>query len=141
MSKPRFRWWGFARSMIRDYPVLALQLKELHEQSITAGASGTGGGSSINRKTEQVAMRTLPPDDQKVYDAVRQAIEVTQVMPDGKRHLDLIAKMYWNRTTMPMSNAAYVLNISDITARRWHGAFVRLVGKCYGFEVDTTEPK
>lgn len=142
MSTAKFRWWGFARRMIRDYPSLKEQWDDLHEQSITAGDSGTGGGGGVSRKTEQVALRTLPSaDDQKAFDAVNRAIELTTLKPDGDRCLQLIGLMYWSRTPMAMAAAAYKVHISEPTAKRWHGAFVRLVGKCHGFEVDTSEPK
>ena len=141
MSTPRFRWWGFARNMIRDYPYLKEQMQELHEQSITAGGSGTRGGGGVSRKTEQVALRTLPGDDQKAYDAVHDALEVTKLQPDGEDIRKLIAQMYWITNPVTIADAAYKLHISEATAKRKHGAFVRLVGKCYGFEVDTPEPK
>ena len=141
MSTTRYRWWGFARRMIRDYPSLKEQLKDLHEQTITAGGSGTGGGGGVSRKTEQVALRTLPADDQKAYDAVHRALEVITLQPDGDCTKKLIAQMYWIPHPVTMADAAYKLHISEITAKRKHGAFVRMVGKCYGFEVDTSEPK
>lgn len=141
MSTAKYRWWGFARSMIRDYPSLYAQWKDLHEQSITACDSGTGGGGGVSRKTEQVALRTLPADDQEAFDAVRRAIELTNLQKDGKQRMKLIALMYWARSPLTMGDAAYKIPIADSTAKRWHGTFVRLVGKCYGFEVDTSEPK
>ena len=141
MSTTRYRWWGFARRMIRDYPSLKEQLKDLHEQTITAGDSGTGGGGGASRKTEQVALRTLQADDQKAYDAVHRALEVIKLQPDGEDIRKLITQMYWIPSPVTMADAAYKLHISEPTAKRKHSAFVRLVGKCYGFEVDTQEPK
>lgn len=141
LSTAKFRWWGFARSMIRDYPSLKAQLRDLHEHSITAGDSGTGGGGGVSRKTEQIALRTLPADDQKVFDAVNRAIELTTLQTEGEQRMKLIALMYWVSSPMSLAAAAYRIHISEPTAKRWHGAFVRLVGKCFGFEVDTSEPK
>lgn len=141
MSTAKYRWWSFARSMIRDYPSLKAQLRDLHEQSITAGDSGTGGGGGVSRKTEQVALRQLPVDDQKAFEAVRRAIEITSLKVAGEKKLQLIKLMYWTSSPMAMAAAAYKIPIADATAKRWHGEFVRLVGKCYGFEVDTSEPE
>lgn len=141
MSSPKYRWWGYARRMIRDYPSLKQQHQDLHEQSMTAGYSGTGGGGGAGRKTEQVALRELPPDDQDAYDAVRQAVEATLLIDQGKNKLALIEQMYWLPKPLPIGAAAYKLHISEPTAKRWHRAFVRLVGKCYGFTIDTPEPK
>lgn len=108
MSKPRYRWWGFARRMIRDYPAL----KRNHAQ------------------------HGLSHDDQKVYEAVAQAIEATQLRPDGDERIKMIRYIYWNKKRHTVRDAAPQASISEPTAQRWHSDFVRLVGKCYGFTVD-----
>lgn len=90
---------------------------------------------------EAVALRQLPADDQKVYDAVTRAIEVTKLNKAGGERLKLIKLMYWSPKSIPAKDAAIQLFVSKRTAERWHGDFVRLVGKCYGFEVGVPKPK
>lgn len=141
MSKPRYRWWGFARNMIRDYQGLKQSLADLHRQNMTADNSGMPKGGGGGRTVEGVALRQLPPDDQKVYDAVTRAIELTRMRVDGEDHIKLIQLMYWAKKPMTAKAASVRLHISDVTAKRWHGDFVRLVGKCYGYNVDTPKPK
>ena len=141
MSSPRYRWWGFVRRMIRDYRSLKIQYDDLHTQSITAGASGMPRGSGNRSVVESLAMRQLPRDDQRVYDAVSRAVEITNLLPDGELKLALIRYGYWNKQQHPVKDAALQLHISRRTAERWHAEFVRLVGKCYGFEVGGSEPK
>lgn len=141
MSSPRYRWWGFARRMIRDYRSLKIQYEDLHSQSITAGTSGMPRGSGNSSVVESLALRQLPKDDQRVYDAVSRAVEITNLLPDGELKLDLIRYVYWNKRQHPVKDAALQLHISRRTAERWHAEFVRLVGKCYGFEVGGSEPK
>ena len=144
MSKPRYRWWGFVRAMIRDYQKLQKDLEELHSQNITAVSTGMPRGGGTGRTVESVATRQLPKDDQAVYDAVSRAVAITQIRPDGKERMALIRMMYWEKKTSSAKNAAISLHISDVTAKRWHGAFVRLVGQCYGFDSgkdDTQKPK
>lgn len=141
MSKPRYRWWGFARRMIRDYPTLRRDLEDLQEQSIVANLSGMPRGSGNGRTVEALALRQLDEDDQKVFDAVSRAIEATKLRPDGETRIKLITMMYWSKKTMTAKAAALLLHISERTAKRWHGDFVRLVGICYGFKVGTPEPK
>lgn len=141
MSSPRYRWWGFVRRMIRDYRSLKIQYDDLHTQSITAGASGMPRGSGNRSVVESLAMRQLPRDDQKAYDAVSRAVEITNLLPDGELKLELIRYVYWGQGQRRVEDAPLVLPISRRTAIRWHGDFVRLVGKCYGFEVGTYEPK
>ena len=133
MSKPRYRWWSFARAMIRDYPKLSRDMAEIHQQNISANISGMPRGGGSGRTVEQIALRQLPPDDQAAYDAVTKAKKLTALHKDGEEHLHLIELMYWKKETMTAKAASVVMNISYETAKRWHGAFVRLVGKCYGF--------
>ena len=142
MSKPRYRWWGFARKMIRDYPELKEAWNDLHSQSMTADYSGMPKGGSAGRTVESIALRQLPPDDQKVYDAVTRAIEITRVRPDGKDRLDLIRYVYWYKKLHTVKDGALQVYVSERTAERWHSDFVKLVGKCYGFDiVGGSEPK
>ena len=141
MSKPKFRWWPFVKAMIRDYPKLEKDWNDIHETSITANYSAMPKGGNAGRTVEGIALRQLPSDDQKVYDAVSKAIEITRLLPDGKRRMDMIALAYWTKKPMPLKSAALHLYISERTAKRWHGSFVRCVAKCYGFQVGTPEPK
>lgn len=140
-STAKYRWWPFVRAMIRDYPSLKEELEDLHAQSITAGISSGAGGGGIKRTVEQIALRELPKDDQQAYDAVRKAIDITERKADGPQRMKLIRLVYWERNHIGLTNAAVLIHVSEITAKRWHGEFVRLVGLCYGFQVDTSEPK
>ena len=134
MSKPRYRWWGFARRMIRDYPSLKSALALLHEQSTVADISGMPRRSGTSRTVEVLALRQLPEDDQKVHDAVAKAIASISLQPGGEAKLELITMMYWSDRPLTVKGAAPLLHISDATAKRWHGEFVRLVGRSYGFK-------
>ena len=46
MSKTRYKWWGYVKNMIREYPALKKEYEDLHQQSITANMSGTPCGGS-----------------------------------------------------------------------------------------------
>ncbi len=146
MSKPRYRWWGFVRQMIRDYPQLSEDWAELHSTPVTASFAGApSGAGGIRRTVESIALKQMPVDDQRAYDAVSRAIENTQHLPEGKRRLDMIRLTYWVDRPMPLKSAALRLYISERTAKRWHGEFVRATASAYGFEltskVGTPEPK
>lgn len=141
MSSPRYRWWGFVRRMIRDYRGLKVQYENLHSQNVTASISGMPGGGGVSRSVENIALKQLPADDQKAYDAVSRALEITNMLPDGELKCELIRYVYFGHNQRRVEDVPLVLPISRRTAIRWHGDFVRLVGKCYGFEVGTYEPK
>lgn len=127
--------------MIRDYKSLKAEYEDLHIQNVSADTSGMPKGGGNGRMVENLALRQLPADDQKVYDAVNRAVEITQLLPDGDLKIALIRFVYWGQGHRRVEDAPLVLPISRRTAIRWHGDFVRLVGKCYGFEVGTYEPK
>lgn len=141
MSKPRYRWWPFVKAMIRDYPKLREAWEELHGSSITANMSPVPRGGNARRTVEDNALRQLDPDDQRAFDAVSRAIELTRLLPDGEQRLRMIRLCYWSPKPMPLRSACLYLFVSERTAKRWHGAFVRTVAKCYGFDVGTPEPK
>lgn len=118
--------------MIRDYPVRYQDYKDLHEQKVTASSSGMPGGAGVSRPLEQIALRTLPPQEQREYDAVHQAIERTRRMPNAKERLEIINLTMW-RSRYTLHNAADMVHISERTARRFRHQFILLVGVCYGF--------
>lgn len=129
--------------MIRDYRSVKKAADELHAQTMAISMCGLPSGGGAGRTVESVALRQLPPDDQKLYDAVARAIEITKLRRDGADRLSVIRYVYWCHDTHKVEDAAIRSNIAVPTAKRWHGDFVRLVGACYGFSVkdDTPEPK
>ena len=139
MSKPKHRWWGYVRRMIRDYPKLKQISEQIRSQSVTSSPAGMPRSGGIGRVTESIALRQLPCEDQKVLDAVSKAVDMMRTLPSGEEKLKLIKLMYWSPNNQTAKSAAIHLFISEITAKRWHGEFVRLVAKCYGFEDDTQE--
>lgn len=131
MSKPRYRWWGYIRNVIRAYPELKREYEILHTQSITANLSGMPGSGNVSRGTENIATMELPRTKQKEYDAVTNAIEVTGKMPNGKQVLRIIELVYWKRTHT-VEGAAMKSGYSVDRGKQLHGDFIRLVAKNYG---------
>lgn len=132
MSKPRYNWWPFALNMIRDYPDRKREYNDLHEQKITANLSGIPGGGGSSRTVEDIALRLLPRQEQLEYDAVRRAVELTLLEPEGKLRFDIVdLTIMKNRYTL--HGAALRLNVSYRTAQRYRWLFVALVGYTYGF--------
>ena len=135
MKKQRYRWWRYIRRVIRAYPDLQKEYEELHRQSFAVDTSGMPRGHSASRTTENIATRQLTEDDQKDYDAVSKAIEITKHRPDGKAKLALIQYVYWHEKEHTVSHAAPIIGVSEATAKRWHGEFVKLVATQRGFYV------
>ena len=131
MSKPRYKWWSYAKYMVRDYPVLKAEYEALHDQKVTKDYSQIRGSKTARRSTEDVAVRCLPPAKQAEYDAVTKAIEKTKLLKTGPERLKLIDLVFW-KNSHTLDGAAYVLGYSYENAQRWHSDFIRLVGFARG---------
>ena len=128
MSKPRDDWWGYVRKVIRRYPEYDARLKDLQRASVTVNYNSTGGSSGPGRKTEQTALRQLPPYEQACHDAVKKALETTYRKPNGKERV-MIIRLYHFKRTHNLAGAAMKVYVSESTAREWHRQFVHLVAK------------
>lgn len=127
MSKPRYKWWSYAKNMVRDYPELKAEYDDLHEQRVTQDCTQIRRSSTAKRSTEEVAARQLTPAKQAEYDAVTKAIERTKLLKTGPERLKLIDMVFW-RQSHTLDGAAYVLGYSYENAQRFHRDFLRLVG-------------
>lgn len=111
MGKPVYRWWDYARKMVRAYPIL----------------------KDCDLTNE---------NDIRDCEAVAKAVADTLQHRDGEERVALIRYVYWNRKQHRVKDAVPRLNISDATAKRWHGDFIKAVGRNRGFYVnDTVKPK
>ena len=81
-------------------------------------------------------------DDIRDRDAVACAVAATLEHRDGKERVELIRYVYWNRKQHRVKDAAPRLHISEATAKRWHGDFIREVARKRGFStIDTVKPE
>lgn len=132
MSKPRYKWWGYVKAIIRAYPAHCVELKALREQSTTAAYNATAHGADVHRKSEDAALRELPYPEMKEYDAVDKAIQtVLATCKDGSERLKLIDMVFFHRTHT-LQGAAMACNVSYGTAKIWHNKFIETVARNYG---------
>ncbi len=131
MSKPRYKWWGYIKNIIRAYPGLKKDYEALHEQSVTANTSGMPGGGEVSRGTENIAIRELPYTKQREYEAVRRAVEHTMHFRNGKERLEIINLMYW-KNSHTLAGAGLQVGYGYDRARQIHQEFVVAVATYYG---------
>ena len=131
MSKPRYRWWDYVRKMIRAYPALKAEYKDLHTPSVTANASGMPGGGGISDPTMQIAIKELPGMKQREYEAVRRAVEATRRQKTAKESLAIIDMVFW-KSSHTLSGAACKVGVSYETAKRYQREFIVRVATEYG---------
>ena len=131
MSSPRYDWWPYVKGMIRRYPQLREEYAALHSQSVTANYNGMPRGGSGGRVIENLAIRELPSNRQREYEAVRRAIEITERYTNGRQRLAIIRMVLWERQ-YTLEGAALQIPCSIATAKRWHAEFIRLTASYYG---------
>lgn len=85
--------------------------------------------------------KTSCPDDIRDREAVAKAVADTMERLDGAERVELIRYVYWNRKQHRVKDAAPRMHISEATAKRWHGEFIREVARSRGFNVDTVKPQ
>ena len=119
--------------MVRNYPARKKEYDELHRQSFNS-LSGVPGSGSISNPTERLALMEMAPMKQKEYDAVSRAIQITNLLPNGDHRVELIRRMYWMGKRVSIDRVSCGLNISEATAKRWHIAFINLVGQIVGYQ-------
>lgn len=145
-KKGREPFWGYVKSIIRQYPALKRRIETPLEPRLT-GSAGTkyinigkdgkiedcvtfegkamGGHSS---PVERCVIHDLPPKEQRRFDAVDNALARTrQIHPDDwKPRLDIIDLVYF-KGTHTIAGAAMKVGCHPNTAGTWQAQFIRLV--------------
>lgn len=132
MSKPRYDWWPYVKGMIRRYPELCARQEELRRTKMSPNLTGMPGAhGQISDPVADAALRELPEINRRELEAVRQAIEETRALPNGEERLEMVKLVFWKKTHT-LEGAAMTCNVSYITARRWHGEFIKDVARAFG---------
>lgn len=126
MSRRSSTWRQAARQAAYDYPGLRTQLRDLQSMSITPSLSGMPGGGGERRSTEDAALRQLPADQQRRYDAVAQALEISEHLTSGLSRVQLIELVYFRRSHT-LEGAALQIPCSVHTAKLWNSDFLLLI--------------
>ena len=137
MSKRRtgYDWWQYAIRIAEKWPFLQEMYTDLHKQSITPNLSGMPCGGSVSRAVEDIAMRTLPGNLQKEYEAAEFSLSELMSKPEGAKRREVVKLRYWDGT-MTIDGAAMNVGYSERTARRICWRYVLGIGRGMGFLTD-----
>lgn len=127
----KYAWWGFVKSMIRQYPA---RLQELHARQsarITPNYSPGTRRGDVSRTTETLALASLGAPIDREIESVRRAIEHTKTLADADARLRLIELVYWEQSHT-LRGACKELPISETTGQRWHAEFIYTVSMFHG---------
>lgn len=141
MSKPRYRWWGYVKNVIRAYPELKKAALGQPSVSLIAKYGPTipsGGGEG--RPVESVAVKRLTNDDAREYEAVRKAVQDEEKRSDASAKLKIIELVYWKRSHT-LWGAGREVGYSYRQTRRMHEQFIHAVAANLGLKEKKMAPK
>ena len=128
MSKPRYRWWGYVKAVIRAYPALDKVMREPIYTPTTARYSAQPPQAGDGRSLECAVVKKLDGQDIKEYEAVSAAIRATERLPNGKARLEIIDLVYW-QGTHTLAGAGLQVRYGERQTRKFNGEFIRLVAQ------------
>lgn len=131
MSKPRYPWWSYAKSMAYRYPELCAKQKALHDTTITPAYGGTPGGGGRTDKTADAALRELPEVNQRELAAVREALTYISTQKNADKRLEIINLYYWKHSHT-LYGSALKVGIHEQTAKEWNGEFIKKIAENFG---------
>lgn len=80
------------------------------------------------RKYQDSCLPELSGAELRWREAIKKAIDVTLMMPDGNNHLKVIRLMYWEGTRT-LDGAALAIPCDRATAARWQRKFFEEVAR------------
>lgn len=131
MSKPRYKWWSYVKSMIVLYPERVQAQNEKQSQKLTASYEAMPRSGEKTRVTEKTAMRSTGGTVGREMEAVRLALEEVSKLPDGEDRLKMIDLLYWQQS-VDFEGAGQRLHVSSRTIQRWSQRFVYSVARNFG---------
>lgn len=124
-------WWGYVKSIIREYPQLKQELETPLEPFISSGFGGGGSNrGTVNSPVERCVLHDIAPRKQKKLEAVETAIRVTKVRhPESwEDRLKVVDLVYWKKTKTVVG-AAMEIPCHQNTAGAWQAEFIRIVAE------------
>ena len=132
MSSYRHWWQPNVARALKEYPALIAKKDEIRRIALIAKYSADPRSGNASRSTENIALKDLPPAEAALVDAIDGALEEISRRRDGDEIIRLIDLVHFRRSHT-LYGAAMVLNMSEITAKRKNGDFIRLVAKRLGY--------
>lgn len=131
MSRYKYWWRPNLERALREYPDMKARKADLQAATLTPNYSPMPSGNAPSRQTETLAMRQLPPEEEKWISAIDKAIDEIQRQHDGEAVIALVTAIYFKKT-YTLNGAAYLYHMSESTAKRRLGRFIAIVAKHKG---------
>lgn len=129
-KRNRKPWWGYVRSIIREYPALKKERDTPLQPKITPTYGTVGHGSGISDPTANSVVHDLSREKMRKLEAIEQAIAETKRVHDNwEIRLKVIDFVYWRRITT-VYGAAQMVYVHENTASKFNSDFIKMVAKC-----------
>ena len=97
---------------------------------------GSGGNG---RTIERLAMAELPPQEERILDAVERALELAELAPNGPTRVKILQEYHFHGGLLAsIADRHYV---GEATAKRWNAVFMRTVAAELGYLQTGKEPR
>lgn len=133
MSRPRYRWWGYVKSVIRAYPELRKKMMEPIHTPVTAKYGPHAGQNGAGRALEGAVVKRLSGRDVAEFEAVDAAIRETSKLENGEARLAIIDLVYWKRSHT-LAGAGMQIGYSYRRTKDLHQQFVCAVAENLGLK-------
>lgn len=148
MSKPRYWWWPSVRAALRQYPRLRAKKDDLQSMQVTKavksikGPDGklhdfyaAPGGGGNGRTVENLATVELPPQEERILNAVERAMELAELASNGKTRAAILREYHFRGGRL--ADIADRHFVGEATAKRWNALFMRTVAAEMGYMFPT----
>ena len=100
MSRPRYGWWSYVKSMIRRYPSLKIHHDLIRYPLISSQITGIHheGNEKRSYPNDSSELREISQIEKKEYEAVRDAVAYTYSLNNGPERIKLIQLVLWDST-------------------------------------------
>lgn len=128
----KYIWWGYAKQMIRVYPLRKAQYEDIITPSLVPSNDGLPHGTGVSNPVEKMILSAEQDNAYKEYWAVHQAINVMR-QRRGLLFCDFVKLYYWTQPRLKLDEIAATLNLSPRTIGEWNKVFIKLVARNRGW--------
>lgn len=152
MSKPRYWWWSSVRTAVRQYPKLRAKKDDMQSMQVTrAVKSITGqdgklhdlyaapGSGGTGRAVENLALLELPPQEERILNAVERSLELASLAVNGETRVKILREYHFRGGLL--SSVADRNFVGEATAKRWNAVFMRTVAMELGYLQKQERPR
>ena len=128
----KYAWWGYAKAMIRAYPMRKAQYEDIIDMSAIPNNDGMPKGTAVSNPVESLMISAEQNNAYQEYWAVHKAIN-TMRQRRGLLFCEFVKLYYWTLPRLKLEEIAEILNLSTRTIGEWNKVFIKLVGRNRGW--------